>query len=161
MDREELFREYLDKITDLVFDYYTNRNNDMALYSYLLGKGKFKAESFPGAGHNYIEVMNSIYRYCVKHPEVNTAGILEEVLHLCATYFISLNDFLMLMNYIYLQLDNEKNNKAPFGINVVGILNAVKKRIISESKLYQDKMFMEQAHQSEQYLYQKYGHKIF
>ena len=149
MNRVDNFRIYLDKLTNLTFDIYIKEKNKMGLYGFLLGKGDFKAESFPDAGHNYIEVLNAIYRYDVNNPDINVANMLEETLNLIASHMISVDNFLMLMNYLYLQLDNEKNNKSPFKINVLRILNTLKTRIISTNKLYQDKIFIEQVHQSE------------
>ena len=160
MDRIENFEKYLDELTMYTFNGYIKNNDKFGLCGLLLGNGHWKAESFPGAGHNYLEVLNSIYRYSINNPEVNVANILEEILNFVAMYFGSLEEFLMIMNYVYLQLDNEKNNKSPFKINVIRILNALKSNILSDSGLYQNKMFIEQVHKSEEYLNQNYGHKI-
>lgn len=149
-----------DKLVEKTFQNYLQQNNEMGFYLLLLGKGHFKLESFPGAGHNYYEILNSIYDYYKKNPGINVKEIFEFALNLCINKLCLVEDFPMIMNYIYAQLENEDKEIAPFEINVLMMLNNLKSRINSYQKLKDDIILAEELKKSENYLNENFGHKL-
>lgn len=160
MTGENYLTQYADQLTEVVFDFYTNKDNEMALHSLLLGKGNYLLETFPNAGHNYYEVLNAIYRYSKQHTKIKIANIMEDAFVLCALHIVSLDDFSMLMNYIFTHLKNEKIGKAPFKINFLPVLKAINHRIFACEKLINDIRFMESVKKTETYLQRYYGLSI-
>lgn len=149
-----------DKFVEKTFENYIKQNNQMGFYLLLLGKGNFKLESFPGAGHNYHKILGSIYDYYKNNPEVDVKKIFEQALNLCINKLCLIEDFTIIMNYIYAQLDNEDKKIAPFEINALKMLNNLKFRINSYPKLKDDENLIEQLKKSEIYLSENFSHKI-
>ena len=148
-------------IVKIAIDNYITKNNEMALYLLLLGKGNYKIEAFPDAGHNFYEVLNSFYEYKKNYSDINVEKILEDALNVSISNICKVEDFAMVMNYIFTELDNEKNNISPFKIDILEILNNLRERIQSFDKFKNNILFEMQLKKSEDYLNKKYGHKIF
>ena len=159
MKRLDELSNYSDKLIDVAINYYLN-DNKMAFYMILLGKGKFKVEAFPNAGHNYYEILNSIYKYKELHDDIDVKNIFENSLLLCIKYLNEISEFELIMNYLFVQLDNEKNNNVPFKIDLLKILNALKFRLTSKETIVQNESFMNCISKYEHVLEENYGHKI-
>lgn len=160
MDNLANLRKMSDSFAERVFDLHINQDNQMSIYMFLLGKGIYKVESFPGAGHNYGIVLESIYDYYKRHPNVDVAEILKKSLSVCAKHLTTPEEFVLIMNYIFKQLENQKNNDAPFIVDVLEVLNVLRTRINSYDKIKNNDLFVEQINKSEQYLEKNYNHKI-
>lgn len=160
MNNLEILREVSDKKTEIAFDFYFNDNNPMALFGLLLGMGGYAVEAYPGAGHNYNQVLLSIYKYNNNNLDKDVLGAFETVFKMVSTKIVNINIFLLLMEYIYCELNYEKSGISPFKCNIKDLLLSVKNGL--NLQLYKgDKSILnEELQKSDEFLYQNYGHKI-
>lgn len=160
----EILREVSDQKTEIAFDFYFNKNNYMALYFLLTGMGGYAVEAYPNAGHNCNEVLLSIYKYSKNNMDKDVLGAFENVFKFATSKIYDINKFLLLTEYIYLELDNEKNGISPFNVNIKELLLFIKNGLNNglNSNFFEGSkdVFNHEVQKSDQFLYQNYGHKI-
>ena len=160
MSNLDLLKNLSDAQTNRAFELHINQNNSMSIYMLLFGKGPFRIEAFPGAGHNNYVVLESIYNFAKKNKNIDVVQVFEYGLMTSIRFLHTPEEFMLIMGYIIHQLENQKNRKAPFEMNVAKLLSALKERILSYDKIKSNEVFMEQIRQSEQYLEKNYNYKI-
>lgn len=156
----EYLEKYCDNLTEIAFNSYKKRNDEMGIYSLLMGKPRWKVEAFPDAGHNYNIVLNSIYKYAEKNPNLEVGKILEDVLMLCAHSLSTPAAYTLIMNYIFSHLENKKSKKLPFDFDAVKVMKKLKESINSYEKLSNNSMFLKQVEKTEQYYQENYQRKV-
>lgn len=152
--------KYSDALTKIAFNSYLERNSTMGLYCLLFGRGNYKVEAFPGAGHNDSVVFQSITNYAIMHPEVNVEYAMNEAMNLAARTFCKAERFILIINYVDLYLDGKKKQSVPFTLDLPQILTTLKERIANYDKLRDDKRFMELFEKSKAYLLNEHSLEI-
>lgn len=160
MLQKKILNDFVDKIINKAFDSYFARGSVMGISMALLGKGILKAESYPDAGHDYYAVLDSIYKYQRNNPGVDVKGIFENSLILAVTKFNSVEDFTMVINYIFTQLDNEKKNLTPFKVEMKKVLEAFKIVLNNCEDMSKKNILLNEVQKADRYLYENYGHRI-
>ncbi len=154
----------LRKIADIMVETATTKYNDgtnyMSFILMLTGLGKYKLESYPGAGHNYNEILNAIYRYYKMHPDSNIDKIFYERLARDIKTISNIQNLTLDANYILAQLKNEKENIAPFKMDNLSLLKLIKQTVLNKEKLINDPIVINWLNQTDKYLSDNYGHKI-
>ena len=107
--------------------------NDMAYLAFMKGMGYLKVESFEGAGHNFYAVLDAIHN---KYREDNKCRA-DEGVHTALLTLINIarntEVFQMVTDYLFYQLDKEKDGTASFKMNTSEIIGKLK-QCISERK---------------------------
>lgn len=156
MTMEEL-RKLADKLVKIAMDFYKNENNDMALYALLNGWGNYKVEAFPEAGHNRNVVLEAIYKYANRNKPKEVEKIFEHGLLKCARLTAGMEGYNNTCEYIILELENEKKGESPFKIDMINILNELKKKIQTLEILESDENFRNFVSQREEYISKNYN----
>ncbi len=100
-----------------------------AMFGYFQGVGPFKLESFPGAGHNYYEVLKSFYRLHLKNPNLECDKCVFKGLKSCILMSGTPKAFTMCANYIVAQVEFEKNGISPFKLDCIELLSYLRKSL--------------------------------
>ena len=159
IDRKPL-EDCCDKIVESVFDKYFNANNEMGFYLLLLGKGIFKIEAFPDAGHNFHLILESIYKYAKNNSVAKTQHAFEVGLFLCAKKLCIFEDCCTLLNFISTEVRNEDEGTSPFKIDVVPILKDLRNNVAFSENMSSSWLALEEIDRSCQYLQNNYNVKF-
>ena len=116
------------KYVKIVLDKYINSGNHMGFHLLYYGKGNYKVEAFPGAGHNYYAVLDGVYRYAHEYNKGDFQDIFERSLSFTIDHTFYPKDVSLFCNYLIAEIDNEISGKSPFRINVHGVFDHLKKR---------------------------------
>lgn len=107
----------------------------MGYFLMLNGVMRFKLEARPGAGHNFRIILDQIYEYYKKHPDIQMGDILYEAILQNISLLFDFEKANLNLNYIAEQINNEASGKSPFKIDNMGLLNALKQRCLLEETL--------------------------
>ena len=94
----------------------------------IMGSGKFKLESFPGAGHNFYVILEAIYKYYNYDKRISNM-LSESLEYLCDFGPFKIEGDYLLLNFINLILNKQKLNEAPFNIDCIILLEKFKIRV--------------------------------
>lgn len=157
--REELLKEtakYM--VEDAVTNY---AETGIAMFMLVLnGVMKYKLELKPGAGHNYGMILDAIYDYYRNDPTSQIDQMLFNTLIYEANNFGTFPILNIIMNYVYLQLRNEKNYSAPFKLNIHEILNCVKKQLTTYEKFKDDPRTATWLEETDRIFQERYHYKM-
>lgn len=156
----DILQNFSDALTKIAFISYLERNSIMGLYCLLLGRGNYKVEAFPGAGHDWDAVFRSITNYAIMHPEVNAEYVMNEAMNLAAHSLCEAEYFTLIMNYVDLYLDEKKKQSVSFTLDLPRILTTLKESIANYNKLCDDERFMRVFEKWKAYLLNKHGLEI-
>ena len=121
-------RKYLDGITE------------MAFFLVITGIGKYRLESYPGAGHNFYIVLEAIYKYYRENPGKNVDKILFNTFMLYINAMSALNALSLICNYIVAQVKNEKQGISPFKLDNIQLLKQMKSSVSYRPEFSNDEL---------------------
>ena len=121
-------REYLDGITE------------MAFFLVITGIGKYRVESYPGAGHNYYVVLEAIYKYYKENPHKKVDKILFNTLMNYIKWMSSTRALSLICNYIVAQVKNEKQGISPFKLDNIQLLKQMRFAVLNKPEFSNDEL---------------------
>ena len=119
---------------------YLDGSNKMAFPFMLMGIGKCRLESFPGAGHNYYVMLEAIYEYYRENPDKHVDKILFNSLMKCIEGMSSIEPLSLICNCIVAQVKNENQRisrfrsqrVSPFKLDNVQLLKQMRFVVLNE-----------------------------
>lgn len=127
---------------------YLDGRNKMAFVNMLIGIGKYRLESFPGAGHNYYVILEAIYEYYREHPDKHVDEILFSTLMGYINAMSSAKALPLICNYIVAQVKNENQRisrfrsqrVSPFKLDNVQLLKQMRFVVLNEPEFSNDEL---------------------
>lgn len=135
MDKNNDLMNFAMIMVDSTAEKYLDGSNKMAFPCMLMGIGKCRLESFPGAGHNYYVMLEAIYRYYREHPDKNVDKILFNSLMKCIDGMSAIEVLSLICNYIVAQIKNEKQGISPFKLDNIQLLKQLKIAVLNDVEL--------------------------
>lgn len=119
---------------------YLDGSNKMAFPCMIMGIGKCRLESFPGAGHNYYVMLEAIYKHYEENPDEHVDKILFYALMKCINGMSAIEPLSLICNYIVAQVKNEKQGISPFKLDNIQLLKQMRFAVLNEPEFSNDEL---------------------
>ena len=127
---------------------YLDGSNKMAFVTMLIGIGKYRLESFPGAGHNYYVLLEAIYEYYRENPDKHVDEILFSTLMGYINAMSAAKALPLICNYIVAQVKNENQRisrfrsqrVSPFKLDNIQLLKQMRFVVLNKPEFSNDEL---------------------
>lgn len=119
---------------------YLDGSNKMAFPCMIMGIGKCRLESFPGAGHNYYVMLEAIYKYYKENPDKHVDKILLNSLMKSIEGMSAIKPLSLICNYIVAQVKNEKQGISPFKLDNIQLLKQMRFVVLNKPEFSNDEL---------------------
>ena len=140
MDKHYELLHFAMIMVDSTAKQYLDGSNDMMFLCMLMGIGKYRLESFPGAGHNYYVILEAIYKYYRENPDKHVDKILLNSLMKCIEGMSAIKPLSLICNYIVAQVKNEKQGISPFKLDNIQLLKQMRFAVLNEPEFSSDEL---------------------
>ena len=140
MDKHYELLHFAMIMVDSTAKHYLYGSSKMAFFCMLMGIGKYRLESFPGAGHNYYVMLEAIYKYYRENPDKHVDKILFNTLMRCIETMSSTRALSLICNYIVAQAKNEKQGISPFKLDNIQLLKQMKSSVSNRPEFSNDEL---------------------
>lgn len=140
MDKHYELLHFAMIMVDSTAKQYLDGSNKMAFPCVIMGIGKCRLESFPGAGHNYHVMLEAIYKYYKENPDKHVDKILLNSLMKCIEGMSAIEPLSLICNYIVAQVKNEKEGISLFKLDNIQLLKQMRFVVLNKPEFSNDEL---------------------